>query len=60
MDPGMKDTRSTDWKLACYNKNFRRVRQFGACQIVWWESTPGKGVAPSRYTALEPKPRGEV
>ena len=37
-----------------------RVRQFGACQIVWWESTPGKGVAPSRYTALEPKPRGEV
>jgi hypothetical protein len=20
MNPGMKDTRSADWKLACYNK----------------------------------------
>lgn len=36
-------------------KTWERVRQFGACKTVRWESEPGKAVAGSRYTALEPR-----
>ena len=33
-----------------------RVRQYGVCNAVRWKSEPGKAVAGSRYTALEPEP----
>jgi len=42
-----------------YNTHMR-VLQFVVCQTVRCESVPGKGVVPSRYIALEPKPLGEV